>query len=176
MGRSGWRLLAAALGLSLVAIVAPGVSTPAGAVSPLPIVCTAAGTLEVVSGPQVSQWKLVGAGSCQGDLDGSYFIPNLLVQGTSDSIGLCGDGEVVVTNLDLKAAGTLVNLANPLKSKTLDGQTWGSPLTTYPITTPFLITSDSGQLGAGTMNSRIFVNCPGAGGSPAMTLQFAFLS
>ena len=175
MGRSGWLLMAAALGLSLVAIVAPGVTSPAGAVSPLPITCTAAGTLETVSGPLLTQWKLVGAGSCQGDLDGSYFIPNLLVQGTSDSIGLCGDSGVV-QNLSLKAAGTLVNLSNPLKSKTLDGQTWGSPLTTFPITTPFIITSATGELGAGTINSRIFGKCPAAGGTPAMTVQFSFLS
>ena len=35
-------------------------------------------------GPEITQWKLVGAGSCQGDLEGTYILPNLLVQGTSD--------------------------------------------------------------------------------------------
>jgi hypothetical protein len=176
MGRTTHRILAGLFGLSLVTLLLPLNSSPAGAVSPLPIVCTVAGTLNVVSGPNVSQWTLVGAGSCQGDLDGTYVLTDLLVQGTSDSIGLCGDN-IVVNNLSLKPSGTLVNLANPLKSKSLAGQSWGAPITTFPIATPFLITSAGGGLiGAGAIETRIFGKCPFAGGSPVMLLQFAFLT
>lgn len=174
MGRAARGILATVLALSLTALFVP-LAAPAGAVSPLPIVCTAAGTLDVTSGPVLTQWKLVGGGSCQGDLDGTYFLPDLLVQGTSDTIGLCGDN-AVVTNLRMSATGTLVNLGAPSKSKTLAGQTWGSPLTTFPFTTPFLITDADGAIGAGTITSRIFGKCPAAGGTPTMSLQFTFLS
>jgi hypothetical protein len=151
-------------------------ATPAEALSPVPITCTAAGTLDVVTGLEHTNWSLSGAGSCQGDLEGTYILPNLLVQGTSDSIGLCGDNGIV-TNLSMQAKGTLVNVGNALNSKTLAGQTWGAPVTTFPVTTPFVIRGPQGNdLGAGTISSRIFGKCPLVGGSPVMTLQFTFLS
>jgi hypothetical protein len=172
------RVLARAMcaGLLAVALTTVVPAGQAGAVSPVPITCTAAGTFEAISGPVLTQWKLAGAGSCQGDLEGTYVLPNLLVQGTSDSIGLCGD-DAVVTNLRMSASGTLFNLGAPMKSKTLAGQVWGSPVTTYPVTTPFLITGADGQLiGAGTINSRVFGKCPLVGGSPVATVQFTFLT
>lgn len=177
MGRTtGKRILAGAAGLALIALLVPFTGPTAGAVSPLPITCTAAGTLDVVSGPAVTTWKLVGVGSCQGDFDGTYVLGNLLVQGTSDSIGLCGD-EGVVTNLNLAASGTLLNLSNPLKSKTLSGQTWGAPVTSFPFTTPFIINNAAGnEVGGGTITSRIFGKCPAVGGTPSMTVQFSFLT
>jgi hypothetical protein len=175
MGRSRPIIRACVLGL-VVATGALMPIAPARAVSPVPITCTASGTLEVVTGLEHTNWKLAGAGSCQGDLEGTYILPNLLVQGTSDSMGLCGD-DGIVTNLSMAAKGTLINVGNPMLSKTLAGQTWGSPITTYPVTTPFVIRGPAGNdLGAGTITSRIFGKCPLAGGSPVMTLQFTFLS
>ena len=169
----GRMLASAVLALGVVALV-PAPS--AEAVSPVPITCTIGGTLEVSSGPNLTNWKLAGGGSCQGDLDGTYFLPNLLVQGTSDTIGLCGD-QGVVNNLSLSAKGTLVNLANPMASKTLAGQTWGAAVTTFPVTTPFVITGPGGnEIGAGTINTRVFGKCPLVGGSPAMTVQLTFLT
>jgi hypothetical protein len=171
------RVLARAFCAFVVAVgftaVAP--PAPAGAVSPVPITCSASGTLETLTGPFATQWKLVGAGSCQGDLEGTYILPNLLVQGTSDTIGLC-DGDAVVTNLSMAAKGTLLNVANPMLSKTLDGQTWGAPVTTYPVTTPFVISKGGSEIGAGSITSRVFGKCPAVGGSPVMTLQFTFLT
>jgi hypothetical protein len=171
-----WRIVTAALlGLGLAVLPVP-TTAPAGAVSPVPITCTAAGTFEAVSGPAVTQWTLSGVGSCQGDLEGTYILGNLLVRGTSDSIGLCGD-DGVVHNLSMAAKGTLVNVANPLKSKTLDGQTWGAPVTTYPVTTPFAITGPGGGvIGGGSISSRVFGKCPLVGGTPVMTVQFTFLT
>ena len=172
--RTFGRMLAIGLLVTTGTVLLPTPS--AEAVSPVPITCTVGGSLEATSGPDLTHWKLVGGGSCQGDLEGTYFIPNLLVQGTSDSMGLCGD-QGVVTNLSLAAKGTLVNLANPMASKTLAGQTWGAPVTTFPVTTPFLITGPGGDnIGGGTINTRIFGKCPLIGGSPAMTIQFTFLT
>lgn len=176
MGRITRRTLASLLGLAPAILLLPVNSTPAGAVSPVPITCTVAGTLDAVSGSNVTQWTLVGAGSCQGDLDGSYILTDLVVHGTSDSIGLCGDN-VVVNNLRLQPTGTLVNLADPHRSKSLAGQSWAAPITTFPIATSFAITSAGGSLlGAGTIETRIFGKCPPSGGSPTMMLQFAFLT
>jgi hypothetical protein len=176
MGRTKRRIRSGVVGLALAAVLLPLNGMPAGAVSPLPVTCTVAGTLDAVSGPGVTEWTLVGAGSCQGDLDGTYILTDLVVHGTSDSIGLCGDG-VVVSNLRLNPTGTLVNLANSTKSKSLAGQTWGAPITTFPIATPFVISSASGSpIGAGNIETRIFGKCPLTGGSPVMMLQFAFLT
>ncbi len=162
-------------GLVAVALTTVAPAVPAGAVSPVPITCTASGTLETISGPFATQWKLVGAGSCQGDLEGTYVLPNLLVQGTSDTIGLCDD-DGLVTNLSMAARGTLLNVGNPMLSKSLDGQTWGAPVTTYPFSTPFLIRQGGSEIGAGTITTRVFGKCPLVGGSPVMTLQFTFLT
>lgn len=170
------KLVAGLVGVSLTVASMMFLGQPAGAVSPVPITCTAAGTLEVVTGLEHTNWELAGVGSCQGDLEGAYVLGNLLVQGTSDSMGLCNqDG--VVTNLSMSAKGTLVNLANPMLSKTLAGQTWGSPLTTYPVSTPFTISDSGGNpIGAGNIESRIFGKCPLVGGTPVMTVQFSFLT
>lgn len=171
--RTFGRMLAAGLLVLTVTALVP--APRAEAVSPVPITCTVGGMLEVTSGPALTHWKLAGGGSCQGDLEGTYLLPNLLVQGTSDSIGLCDD-QGVVTNLSMSATGTLVNLANPMASKSLGGQTWGAPVTTFPVTTPFVITAGGSPIGAGTINTRIFGKCPLIGGSPVMTLQFTFLT
>jgi hypothetical protein len=172
--RTFGRMLAA--GVLVLAVTALVPAPSADAVSPVPITCTVGGMLEITSGPELTHWKLAGGGSCQGDLDGTYFLPNLVVQGTSDTIGLCGD-QGVVTNLSMSATGTLVNFANPMASKTVAGQTWGAAVTTFPFTTPFVITGPNGnQIGGGTMNTRIFGKCPLVGGSPAMTAQFTFLT
>lgn len=176
MGRTGKRILAGVAMLAMTALVVPFTVSTAGAVSPLPITCTAAGSLEIVSGPAVTNWKLIGVGSCQGDFDGTYALGNLIVQGTSDSIGLCGD-EGVVTNLNLAATGTLLNLSNPLQSKTLAGQRWVAPVTSFPFTSPFVIQGPAGnEIGGGTITSRIFGKCPAVGGTPSMTVQFSFLT
>jgi hypothetical protein len=169
------RILGAALAAMALVVIVP--AEPANAVPGLPIDCTAAGTLETVSGPLVTQWRLVGGGSCSGDLEGTYVLPNLLAQGTSDSIGLCGEaGDGVVTNLRLVPTGTLVNLARPMASKTLAGQVWRADVTTYPLATPFLIYDSLGnQIGQGAIFSRIFGQCPAVGGSPVMTIRFSFV-
>lgn len=176
MGRTGRRCIAGLVGLSLTVLLLPLNSSPAGAIAPLPITCTVAGTLDIAAGPGVTLWTLTGAGSCQGDMDGTYILTDLIARGTSDSIGLCGD-KGVVSNLRLAPTGTLVNLANPQRSKSLAGQTWGAAVTTFPVATPISITSSTGGLlGAGNIETRIFGKCPLDGGSPVMMLQFGFLT
>lgn len=167
------KLITAFMGVALLAVLAPVSPTPAGAVSPLPITCNGAGALTTVTGPETTQWFFEGVATCQGDLEGVYVVPSLLVTGTSDSIGLCG-GDGVVTNLHLDPSGTLVNPVDPLASKTVAEQHWSAEITTFPIATPFLISGS--HEGAGNISTRIFGMCPGTGGTPVATIQFTFLT
>ena len=173
MNRLSRKLITGVVGVALGAVLMPISPTPAGAVSPLPIVCTGAGVLNTVSGPEQTTWLFEGIATCEGDLDGIYIVPNLIVTGTSDSIGLCG-AEGLVTNLNLQPKGTLVNPANPLESKTLAEQTWTAGVTTFPVATPFSI--GGSHTGVGNISTRIFGNCAGTGGTPVATIQFTFIS
>jgi hypothetical protein len=148
-------------------IAAPVAVTGAGAVSPLPLVCTAGGKILVQPSGDAAAWQISGSGSCSGDLDGVRLV-TFTGTGTSDGAGLCDPVTGVVTNLDISVALTLTNLSTG-RSTTLN-QHWGSPATTFPLTTPFLITN-GGQIGAGTMSTRIFARC-GTDGTPVATYDW----
>ena len=91
--------------------------------------------------------------------------------GTSSSLGLCNDDpELIVRDLSLVANMTLTGVGSLLPRNYV--QNWFAPVTTYPLTTPFLISSND-EIGAGTMNTRIFLQCPTAG-SPVAQFDLAF--
>lgn len=162
-GNLGRRLLAA---LALTGMLVPAMAGSAGAVSPLPIICTAAGTVTFVNGT-VDSWQVQGKGSCQGDLEGTYFL-DFVGSGSSDTVGLCDEG-LVVQNLNINVVGSLTN-AQTLVPKFFNHD-WVAPITTYPLATPFLIQRNgSGELiGAGNFFNHIFLQCNG----PTVA-QFAF--
>ena len=164
-------IMALALAIGLV----PLASGTAGAVGHLPITCTAAGTVLFKNSANSTAWTLVGRGSCQGDLEGTYFL-DFTGSGTSDSLGNCdamnGGFVVPVTNLSINILGTLTNAAT-LVPKFIN-QDWVAPLTTYPIVTPFLIQTNGGDLiGAGAFFNHIFIQCLN---SPVAQFDFAFLT
>jgi hypothetical protein len=164
--RHGIAALALAIG------IVPLTSGTAGAIGHLPVVCTAAGTVLFQNGANTA-WQLVGRGSCQGDLSGTYFL-DFTGNGTSDSLGNCdamnGGGIVPVTNLSINILGTLTN-ASTLVPKFIN-QDWVAPLTTYPVATPFLIQDNGGGLiGAGVFFNHIFIQCLN---SPVAQFDFAF--
>lgn len=165
---------AALAAVTILAVLLGPIVGGAGAISPLPITCTASGVLEHEPAGDQTLWTLTGGGSCQGDLEGTYFLPDLRAEGTSDSFGLCG-GDGVVTNLELHVTGALVDLAHPEDSKALDGQVWRADVTTFPVAAPFQISGPNGAIGAGNMWSRIFAQC-GDAGDPTATIQFSFTS
>jgi hypothetical protein len=159
-------IAAIALGAALVPVMAGS----ANAVSPLPIVCTAAGTVTFVNGSP-DAWTVAGRGSCQGDLEGTYFL-DFSGTGTSGSLGLCDQG-LVVTDLAISVVGSLTN-AQTLVPKFF-AHTWSAPVTTYPLVTPFLVSqTGSGDLiGAGAFFNHIFLMCTG----PSVAqFDFAFLT
>jgi hypothetical protein len=171
--RLGSKTARALLGLMLACAMLVGLVAPAGAVEPLPITCTAAGTVSTVSG-QPDLWSISGQGSCQGDLEGTYVLSFTGI-GSSTGLGLCpaAPGNLLVQDFGMIVTGTLTNLATGVP-KAL-AQTWFAPLTTYPIATPFLIDAsamDDG-FGAGSMFNHIFLNCSG---TPVAQFTFAWLT
>jgi len=148
------RILAA---LALTGLLVPAAAGSASA-APLPIVCTAAGTVVVIQG-NIDSWSVQGRGSCQGDLGGTYFL-DFIGSGTSDTSGLC-DETLLVQNLNINVLGSLTP-ADTLIPKFFNHD-WVAPLTTYPLATPFLIQrGGSGDLvGAGNFFNHIFLQCNG---------------
>ena len=145
-------IAAIALGAALVPVMAGS----ANAISPLPITCTAAGTVTFVNGTPDS-WTVAGRGSCQGDLSGTYFLDFSGV-GTSATLGLCDDG-LIVQDLSINIVGTLTNAQTLVP--TFIAQNWSAPLTTYPLVTPFLVATSDGGIGAGAFFNHIFLVCTG---------------
>jgi hypothetical protein len=140
----------------LVGMLMPLAGGTAHAGTGLPVECTAAGTVFWQNVGDTTQWQLTGKGSCQGDLEGTYFL-DFTGAGSSDTAGLC-DGSGFVTNLKINVVGSLTN-ANTLATKVLN-QDWVAPLTTYPIATPFVIhRNDAGTNGAGVFLNHIFAQC-----------------
>jgi len=161
------------MGLLLACALLVGMVSPAGAVEPLPITCTAAGAVTVIPGSP-DLWSFYGAGSCQGDLEGTYLLQFSGI-GVSDGLGLCPapPGDVLVTNFGAIVTGTLTNLTT-FATKPL-AQTWFAPVTTYPIATPFLIDASAmgDKAGAGSIFNHIFLNCAG---TPTAQFTFAWLT
>jgi len=160
--------------LALAIAIVPLSTGSAGAVSGLPITCTAAGTVLFQNGSSNTAWQLIGKGSCQGDLEGTYFL-DFTGTGTSDSLGNCdamnGGFIVPVTNLDIHIVGTLTNAGNGLVKPV--NQHWAAPLTTYPVVTPFLVFDNGGGLeGAGAFFNHIFIQCLN---NPVAQFDFAFI-
>lgn len=134
-----------------------------------PIVCTAAGTVtysHALVGDLVT-WSVIGKGSCLGDGQGTYFL-DFTGTGTSHGLGACDDG--VVSDLNIRVSGTYTNAAT-LVPKFIN-QTWSSPVTTFPETTPFTISGNG--TGAGTIVTHIVAHCPPSG-SPVAEFAFSFL-
>jgi hypothetical protein len=162
--RLRFMVAAMALATGLISVTAG----TAGAALPLPITCTAAGTVLQGEVSGVDTWTIVGKGSCLGDLGGTYFL-DFTGAGTSASRGLC-DG-ALITNLKINVTGTLTN-AGTGAVKTIKHD-WVAPATTYPIVTPFLIekNSDGSLIGGGAFFNHIFANCQG---NPVAQYVFTF--
>lgn len=165
--------LSRTLGRILVAVVVAGGlltagATPGGAVSVVSLECVGTGEIDVTPGEESTDWALTGEGNCVGDRD-SWTV-SVDGVGTSDSLGLC-TGDPTVTNLSIDVTLDLEN-NTPGRPDETRSQTWGAPQTTFPGTTPFLISEDGSTAGAGTMFTRIFLRCPGNDGSPAASFEW----
>lgn len=165
--KTSWARVILALAL-LTGLLVPFSGGTAQAVNGLPITCTAAGTVFWSQVGDTTHWSLLGRGSCQGDLEGTYFL-DFTGTGTSDTAGLC-DGSGLLTNLKINIVGTLTN-ANTLAVKPINND-WAAPVTTYPIVTPFVVQSNAGNpIGGGVLFNHIFAQCLN---SPVAQFDFAY--
>lgn len=155
-GRRGRRVAAMAVVLALGLVMALGTPASAGP----RINCAASGSVNVTPGTP-NQWSLSGLGLCVNFLSGPYQVA-ISGEGTSDSLGLCGD--LVVTNLRLRVRVTLLNLKTGVV-RTID-ELWGAPITTYPVATPFIV-GGAGAPGLGSIFTRILLSCPPGGSNGA---------
>jgi hypothetical protein len=146
-----------------------GVPSPASA-GPR-VNCEASGHVNITGQPGAWNWSLNGLGRCVNFLAGAYEV-DIEGSGTSDSFGLCAprrgidpDGVhgLMVRNLRLDVEVTLLNLKTGVVRQI--NETWGAPITTFPVATPFSI-GGTGAPGSGSIFTRIFLACPPAG-SPA---------
>lgn len=122
--------------------------------------CVANGNVFVSGGPGTWTWGVNGAGTCLNFLSGNYLV-SFTGSGTSTGLGLC-DG-LLVQNLALNMTLTTFNIRTGAVS--VFNETWGAPITTFPIATPFLI--GGGKSGLGVILTRVLVNCPPGGASVA---------
>ena len=155
-----------ALSLALVAFPALG-GGPAQAASPgsgLPLLCTGGGQI-FVQNTTPAQWAVSGGGSCPVLTLGPVQTVTIAGSGTSDSLGLCS-GQLLVTNLDIAVTVTFTNVVTG--QQIVQHQHWASPITFFPVVTPFLLSSDSGDVGGGLLISHIFLRCGNDGGSPSL--------
>jgi len=166
------QLRRAVITLLLATAVIPIVAVNANAVGTERFICTAAGSIVTTATPDT--WSIVGGGSCVSQ-ENPYFL-EFTAAGTSQGLGLCSADSTlpfIVQDLDLIVTGTLTssNPTNPAVKGIL--QHWTAPITTYPLGTPFLVTSNTGDIfGAGIFWNHIFLNCQG---SPVATFQWAYL-
>jgi hypothetical protein len=156
--------------LLLATAVVPLIAANAEAIGPERFICTAAGSVVTTSTPDT--WTIAGGGSCVSQ-DNPYFL-SFTGAGTSQGLGLCSNDGLpfLVQDLDIIVTGTLTssNPTNPVVKGIL--QHWTAPVTTYPLGTPFLVTSNTGDVfGAGIFWNHIFLNCQG---SPVATFQWAY--
>jgi hypothetical protein len=161
----------------LVGVVGAG-SAQAVTVKP----CTGSGTLTVApSGNPLHPyaWHIEGLGTCPAVLQ----LPltpkeaetvSFLGNGTSDTLGIC-DGSLLVQNLALSVAVRYRGVVTgTIKS---EKQTWHSPLSLYPVASPFLMTlrPGAGAFGAGLVVHHILLGCGNAGTMPSATFAWAEL-
>jgi hypothetical protein len=163
---AGRRLIRfAALG-ALVAV--PVAATPVTASALEQVTCSAAGT--VTTAPALGghyDWVLSGAGSCFDTSAPQSRAPQVVTivgSGNSFGLGLCSS-QGLVENLSIKVTATTVD---PVLNQTrVVTENWGSPVSTYPLAVPVVVTQAGSPDGAGVIFTHIFAQCPPGGSSSA---------
>jgi len=171
MGSKFGRLLIAAAATGAVLAGTAGAAPPAEATGAQ--MCQGNGSL-FINGAVDSgfTWQLQGGGSCSQD---AQFPPSPTVVaqfsggGTSSTLGLCSSS-LDVTNLQLNVTVTYTDFTN--NRTWSEQQTWSAAASTFPLDTPFTVTTSGGAMGAGVMFSHIFLQCGNDGGKPSANFNW----
>lgn len=166
MRRSARRVLLATMAVALVTgstALTPATHARAAAVPDL--ACTAGATLAITSDlPNHWLWAMSGGGQC---IDTSaVYTAHVVASGQSDGLGLCSSSGVVL-NLDLAVTLTLTSTVTG--SAQVVTENWEAQATTFPIATPFTVVQKFLTIGAGNIDTHIFLRCP-PGGTPSTFL------
>jgi len=158
------------LGLAVAIVGGLGVATVPAQAEPALTTCTMAGATTLVKNAVTGRyaWTINGVGSCINPA--STHFAEISVAGSSQGLGECDGGPL--QDLDLAAVLTLTSTSTGLVRAV--PMRWYSPVTSYPLVTPFLIAQMSGLTGAGTLFTHIFLACPPLG-TPASQLVFEIL-
>jgi len=156
--------LSVATVVTAVSLCVVGAPTASASLTPN-LECTTGANLEVIN--DIGNhwlWSLNGGGQCA---DGNTtYQAQVAGTGTSTGLGLC-DASGVVTNLSIQVSLTLTNVVTGEITTRLEK--FSSPITTFPIATPFIVTGSGNTIGAGNLDTHIFLHCP-PGGTPSAFL------
>lgn len=159
-------LLGAVAAVSVLAInVGPATAAPTGT-------CSGNGTLRAQNGTPAT-WQISGNGSCISAAVARNV--SFTGQGTSNTLGLCTPGSLVVTNLRLNVT---ISWVNPPTGQTFtETQTWHAPISLFPIATPFLVTRATNPVlgGAGVILHHLTLRCGDAGQAPSASFNWVSL-
>ncbi|MEY2469692.1 MAG: hypothetical protein QOF21_2390 [Actinomycetota bacterium] len=158
------------LGLAVAIMAGLGMATVPANAEPALTACTMAGANTLVKNAITGRyaWTVHAVGSCINPA--STHFAELTLAGSSQGLGECDGGPL--QDLDLVGALTLTSTTTGL-IRTVPLRFY-SPVTSYPVVTPFLISQMSGLTGAGTLFTHIFLACPPLG-TPASQLVFEIL-
>jgi len=170
IGKAMRALLCAVVGYAAMA------AAPVHADDPVQIDCTLLSlggggnggtTFHHVVGTAVWEWQSSGIASC-GSGGQSQYEATFTAAGKSTGLGLCSP-EGTVTNLALQVDMTFfkIDTGTPISIH----EVWGADTTTFPETTPFLITRSGSQIGQGTLFTHIFDRCP-PDGTPSTVFEW----
>ena len=143
------------------------VTAPAASAGTKDLICTTGANLQLIN--DIGNhwlWTLNGAGECTAP--DSTYQAQIVGTGTSVGLGLC-DASLVVTNLSIDVTLTLTSFTTGVVSTRLEK--FSSPITTFPIATPFIVTGPGNIVGAGNLDTHIFLHCP-PGGTPSAFLAW----
>jgi hypothetical protein len=143
--------------------------TPAtgDAANPTPLMCVLLGGRLDTAGDATTgvTWSLQGRGTCEGDIAPPYLVA-VTATGVSSGQGICTGG-LLTTDLVLNASVTLQNTVTG--GSFTQNQRWRVVVTPGVLAHPFIISGDT--VGAGTIFSRIVLQCAPAG-NPAATIHW----
>ncbi len=115
---------------------------------------------------KTASWAVNGSGICTGGSLNENFNVSFTGVGTSTALGLCTQ-DLPTTDLKLFVTATFSNSNRTVTQ----AQVWTVPLAIQPTSVPFTVSGEA--VGAGVASTRIFLKCPGSGGSDAARFVWA---
>lgn len=163
-------VLAAVVSLG-VTLVGAGPVANAASTAPLLHTCDGTGTVSFGSGtPTV--WTVNGSGVCYNSAIPPQAVGTVTLTGggTSSTLGPCTNTLIIVENLNLTVTVTYTDSVTGTSASEV--QTWFAPISTFPLITPFILTTANNGFGVGVVISHIFLQCGNMGNQPSASFTW----